>query len=54
MRATKIIPPSRDRQFRTLPVLGLYERYRDSEIFLTGAFGGGKIVHSADQGHTPR
>jgi hypothetical protein len=27
----------------TLPVLALYERYRDGEVFLTGAFGGVRL-----------
>jgi hypothetical protein len=35
-----------------LPVLDLYERYRDGEIFLTGAFGGVRIfVHPIKGAH---
>jgi hypothetical protein len=35
-----------------LPVLDLYERYRDGETFLTGAFGGVKIfIHPIKGAH---
>ena len=35
-----------------LPVLALYERYRDGEVFLTGAFGGGSTSRRAFKGST--
>jgi hypothetical protein len=36
-----------------LPVLDLYERYRDGEMFLTGAFGGVKIFIYPIKGADP-
>jgi hypothetical protein len=36
-----------------LPVLDLYERYRDGEAFLTGAFGGIKIFIHPIKGADP-
>jgi hypothetical protein len=36
-----------------LPVLDLYERYRDGEMFLTGAFGGVKIFIYVIKGADP-